>query len=110
MDKIKFLTLMILTMMVQVGLAAPKIPQFAGYNNSSTRSLIQKTKFKQQDVEKHDGYKVIDSHGNISYVDNIEKPKHQVHMLSINGDAPSREQLKNVDSQVHIRRLCFRNC
>lgn len=110
MSKIKFLTLMTLIMMVQASLAAPKIPRFTGYNNSSTRSLIQKTKFKQQDVEKHDGYKVIDKNGNVSYVDDIKNPKHQVHMLSINGDAPSKEQLKNVDSQVHIRRLCFQNC
>ena len=110
MSKAKFFLIVITVGMIQVSLAAAKIPRFTGYKNSSPRTLIQKTKLKQQNVEKHDGYKVIDKHGNVSYVDEIRKPKHQVNMLSINGEAATKKQMKNIDSQVHIRKLCFKYC
>lgn len=88
---------------------AAKIPKFGGYAKHSTKQIISKSKTKanQQQIKKHNGYKVIDREGNVSYVDNIAKPKKQVSLISINGEAPTRKQLKNIESHIEINKLNF---
>lgn len=110
MKNTKIIAITILILIMESTFSAPKIPRFSGYSNTSPNGLIGRTKFKKQNVDKHDGYKVIDKYGNISYVDNIKKPKHQVNMLSINGESATKSQLKNVDSQIQIKKLCFKHC
>lgn len=97
-----------LSLMTHSAVAA-KIPKFGGYSKTSTTQMVNKSKTKsnQQKVKKHNGYKVIDKHGNVSYVDNITKPKKQVSLISINGEAPTQKQLKNIESHIEINKLNF---
>lgn len=88
--------------------ADPKIPSLIPNKEPSNLVAKSKMKLKHQNVNRHDGYKVIDSKGNEFYVDDIKKPKNKVVITEVNNNSKIGSSGKvKIESNVNIGKICF---